>query len=401
MLRPLAERLCRDPYPVYRLLRRVSPTLRAPRGIWMLFDYESVKWALHDHETFSSRAAPPGGGPLDWLIFQDPPRHTKLRGIVTRAFTPRAIAGIEPRVRTLIHELLDSALGRPTGEMDLVADFSDRLPLLVIAEMLGIPAEDRSRFKRWSDAILHLSETLAGGERAVRAIDAYTQARAEMTPYVTDLLWRRRLEPRDDLLTRLVQAEMDGQRLTEQEMLDFFQLLLLAGSETTTNLIGNAIVCFLRYPSQLARLRQQPELWSSAIEEVLRFRSPVQAVFRTTRRDVTVHGRRIPSGALVLALLGSANRDPRQFRNPGVFDIARDPNPHVAFGHGIHFCLGAALARLEARIALPAFLERVEHFELAERSWTPRLGFHVHGPARLPLRVRTRPLARQARSSGA
>ena len=189
------------------------------------------------------------------------------------------------------------------------------------------------------------------------------------------------------MLTKLCEAEVDGDHLTEQEILGFFQLLLIAGSETTTNLLNNAILCLIEHPDQFARLRATPALMPSAIEEVLRYRSPVQWMFRATQRDVEVDGQTIPAGKLVLPIIGSANRDPQQFRDAGRFDIARDPNPHIAFGHGIHFCLGAPLSRLEARIALPDLLERLKGLELASHEpWEPRKALHVHGPARLPIR---------------
>jgi cytochrome P450 len=351
----------------------------------MVFDYEGVRRALSDLDAFSSRAAPPGGGALDWLIFFDPPRHTKLRALISRAFTPRSVAALEPRIRELSRELLDRTVER--GAMDLASDFAVPLPMMVIAEMLGVPAADRPRFVRWNDAVLGMIYTVAGGEGAARAVRDFGAATAEMAPYLTDLLARGRAAPRDDLLSRLAGAEVDGERLTEKEILSFFQLLLVAGSETTTNLINNAVLCFVENPDQLARLRAAPELLPSAIEEVLRYRSPLQAIFRQTRRDVEVHGRVIPAGKLVLAMVGSANRDPRQFPEPRRFDVARDPNPHVAFGHGPHFCLGAPLARLEGRIALADFLERVKGFRPAsDEPWEPRQAFHVHGPSRLPIR---------------
>lgn len=210
------------------------------------------------------------------------------------------------------------------------------------------------------------------------------------------MLDERRKAPKDDLLTRLVQAEVDGERLSHEEILGFFQLLLLAGSETTTNLINNAMLCFVEYPEQLARLLGRIDLLPSAIEEVLRYRSPLQWMYRATTRDVELHGHAIPAGKLVLAMIGSANRDPRQFPDAGRFDIARDPNPHIAFGHGIHFCLGAPLARLESRIALTDLLDRLRGFKLAsDEPWEPRKGLHVHGPTRLPIRFEPgRPAAR-------
>ncbi len=210
-----------------------------------------------------------------------------------------------------------------------------------------------------------------------------------MDEYLAQAIVDRRANPRDDLLTSLIVAEVDGERLSREEILGFFQLLVVAGQETTSDLINNAMLCLLENPDQLARLRAQPGLLPGAIEEVLRYRSPLQWMMRTPRRDIEIHGTRIPAGTLVLPLIGSANRDPRVFSEPHRFDIARDPNPHVAFGHGVHFCLGAALSRMEARIALGGLLARFDSFELSDPSpWPPRRALHVHGPDRLPMRFR-------------
>jgi cytochrome P450 len=381
----LSEEMRRNPYTVYDQLRGAAPVLHYTKAdFWLIFDYEGVKRALTDHDAFSSRAAPPGGGALDWLIFFDPPRHTKLRALIQRAFTPRSVAALEPRIRELSRELLAPAL--PRGEMDLAADYSVPLAVRVIAEMLGIPAADQPGMKRWVDVILTLIYAVTGGEAAARAVGEVGAVTAEMSAYLTGLLARRRAEPRDDLLTRLAEAEVDGERLTEREILSFFQLLLLAGSETTTNLVNNAILCLLEHPDQLTRLRAAPELLPSAIEEVLRYRSPAQAMFRQTRRDVEMHGQTIPAGKLVLAMIGSANRDPRQFPDASHFDVTRDPNPHLAFGLGPHFCLGAPLARLEARVALTDLLGLKGLARAGAEPWEPRQAFHVHGPARLPVR---------------
>ncbi len=376
-----SEDVRRNPFPAYEQVRKVSPVLREPQtGLWMLFDYESVKRALSDQETFSSRSSQ-----LDWMIFNGPPRHTKLRALVSQAFTPRSIANLEPRIREFTLQLLEPFSGR--GEMDLAADFAAPLPILVIAEMLGIPTSDREQFKRWNEVILNMSYTVGRrDEVATRVHDEFVAITAEMDAYLADLLAERRSAPRDDLLTRLLKAELDGQRLTHQEILGFFQLLLLAGSETTANLINNAILCFIENPEQLARLKSAPELLPSAIEEVLRYRSPLQWMLRVTTKALELHGQSIPPGQVVVPIMGSANRDPAQFRDANRFDIARNPNPHVAFGHGLHFCLGAALSRTEARIALPILLERLKDVRLASAEpWEPRKGLHVHGPARLPI----------------
>lgn len=381
----------RNPYPAYDMIRAASPTLHAPQlDLWMVFDYDGVKRVLSEHETFSSslESTSRGSGP-EWFIFFDPPRHSRLRGLISRAFTPVTVAGLEPRVRELSRELLGRAVQR--GAMDLVTDFAVPLPTAVIAEMLGLPVDDRPRFVRWSEIILRLSHFITGGPESSAAAAEYRATTVEMAGYLGDLTARRRAEPRADLLTRLVEAEVDGERLSEHEILNFVQLLLIAGTETTTNLIANAVLCFTENPTQLARLELAPEHLLVAIEEVLRYRSPVQAVFRATKRDVELHGETVPAGSLVLAMVGSANRDPKAFANAGVFDIARDPNLHVAFGHGIHFCIGAALARLEGRVALEELLGSVANITLeGDGTWPPRAALHVHGPASLPIRFEPR-----------
>ncbi|WP_437787852.1 cytochrome P450 [Sorangium sp. So ce1097] len=380
------EEMRRDPYPLYDQMRSSSPVLHvAPLDLWMIFDHEGVKRALTDHEAFSSVVTPVTGKAPDWLIFSDPPRHTKLRAIVMRAFTARSVAALEPRVREVSRELLDQQIER--GEMDLALDYAGLLPTIVIAEMLGIPLADRARFLRWSEAIVNLSYAISGGDEAERMMSEHAAAKDEMEAYLAEVLKARRRAPKDDLLTRLVEVEVDGERLTDDEILGFFQVLLAAGTETTTNLIDNAILCLIEWPEELARLRASPDVLPSAIEEVLRYRSPVQIAFREARRDVEVHGQVIPAGKLVVPVIGSANRDPQQFRDPDRFDIGRDPNPHVAFGQGVHFCLGAPLARLEARIALSDLLSRLRGLELASKEpWEPRKPLNMLGPARLPIR---------------
>jgi cytochrome P450 len=274
--------------------------------------------------------------------------------------------------------------------MDLAADFSMPLAMMVIAHMLGIPVEDMPRYKRWSDEILKLSYSLFRGADEAKAVSQFRSVTAEIKAYLPELLVERRAAAKDDLLSRLVHAEVDGERLSDEEILGFFQVLLVGGQETTTNLINNAILCFMEHPNQLARMREDIDLLPSAIEEVLRYRSPLQWVMRTPKHDVKMAGQVIPAGKLVLPIIGSANRDPRQFRDANRFDMTRNPNPHLAFGHGIHSCLGATLARLEAKIALADILERMEHFELgSDEPWPPRQALNVHGPASLPLRFTT------------
>jgi cytochrome P450 len=263
--------------------------------------------------------------------------------------------------------------------------------MMVIAEMLGIPAGDWARFSRWSEVILRLSYTVSEtkSERAMQAAEGFRKVSAEMLEYLEQLLSQRRASPRDDLLTNLALAEVDGEHLTDAEILGVFQLLLVAGTETTTNLINNAMLCFMEHPDQFARLRGAPDMLTSAVEEVLRYRTPIQWIFRATKDPVEMHGQTIPAGKLVLPMIGSANRDPRQFYDPGRFDIARDPNPHIAFGHGIHFCLGAPLSRLEARVALTELLGRLHDIaRVNDNPWEPRQALHVHGPQSLPIQFR-------------
>src|SRR4051812_13562691 len=380
MLNIFSDDVRRDPFAVYAQLRSRSPVLHEPQtGLWMVFDYAGVKRLLTDHEVFSSRH-----GPAEWMIFTDPPRHSKLRALISQAFTPRSIANLEPRIRELVRELFAKVGDK--GEMDLAADIAVPLPMMVISEMLGIPIEDGAQFQHWNDVILDMSYTVPGGAGETRVIDEFRKATVEMNEYLGRLLEERRSSPKDDLLTRLLQAEVEGDRLTQTEILGFFQLLLLAGSETTTNLINNSVLSLIEFPDQLARLRATPDLLPSAIEEVLRYRSPLQWMFRFTKSAVEMHGETIPAGKVVLAIMGSANHDAAQFNEPEHFDITRNANPHLAFGHGLHFCLGAALARLEARIALGELLRRMKNIRLASSEpWQPRKGLHVMGPTRLPI----------------
>src|SRR6185503_9959831 len=313
MMNLFSDDLRRNPYPVYDQLRSTSPVFQVPQSnLWMIFDYEGVKRALTDHETFSPRI-----GPAEWMIFMDPPRHSKLRALISQAFTPRSVSNLEPRIRKMSRALLEAAIER--GTMDLAADFAVPLPMMVIAEMLGVPIIDRPRFQRWNDVLLDMSQTIPGGERAADAVKEFGAATAEMDEYLKELLADRRAAPKDDLLTRLLEAEVDGERLSRQDIVGFFQLLLLAGSETTTNLINNAILCFIENPNQLARLRSAPDLLPSAIEEVLRFRSPLQWMIRLVKRDFEMHGQIIPAGKVALAVMGAANHDPKEFNDPARF----------------------------------------------------------------------------------
>ena len=392
MVNIFSDEARRNPYPLYDQMRSLSPLVYVPPPFngWLIFDYDGVKRALNNHELFSSRVP----APRNWFIFFDPPAHSKLRGLISQAFTPKSIAAIESHIRELSGQLLEQALQQT--EFDLAAELSVPLPMKVIARMIGIPPGDWERFKRWSDSMLKLSYARQGGEEAAEVGREFTAVTDEMNEYLTQMIAQRRAKPEEDLLTRLIEAEMEGERLSQDEILGFFQLLLIGGQETTTNLINNAILCFLENPHQLALVRSNPELLPSAIEEVLRYRSPLQWVMRTPRRDVEMHGQIIPAGKLVLPMIGSANRDPNHFTEPNRFDVRRNPNPHIAFGHGIHSCAGAALARMEARIALGDFLRMAPEFEMAGiEPWQPRRALHVHGPTNLVLRTRPRKLGAQ------
>lgn len=378
-----SDEVRRNPFPVYEKLRSVSPLLRVPPPFdaWVVLDYDGVKRVLNDHESFSSCVP----APRHWFLFLDPPVHTKLRALISKAFTPRMVANLEPRIRELSRELLDGIVGQ--GEIDLAAQYSTPLPMKVIAEMIGVPAAEWQKFRGWSDVILKLSYTRSGGDEAAAALTEFRAVTVEMTGFLGEMIEQRRLSPRDDLLSHLVEAEVDGEHLRLEEILGFFQLLVVGGQETTANLINNSVLCLIENPLERARLEADRGLLPRAIEEVLRYRSPVQWMMRTPRRDVVMHGQTLEAGKLVLPMIGSANHDPKQFSEPEKFNILREPNPHIAFGHGIHSCIGAALARMEARIALTDLLERMKNFQLAgSEPWQPRQALHVHGPARLPIR---------------
>ncbi len=384
---PLASPEAREnPHPFYAMARQAMPLLYLEQqGLWNAFLYEDCRTILRDARRFSSdfsRRLPPDDPRRErpGMLNSDPPRHTQLRDLVNKAFTPRMIAQLEPRIREIAGDLLDAVM--PAGRIDLVNDLSYPLPVIVIAEILGVPAADRANFKRWSSEIV---ASLGAGV----SMDASTvpmQTIEELRAYFTAIIEQRRAEPREDLISALIAAEIDGQHLDVQELLNFCILLLVAGNETTTNLIGNAVRCLLEHPESFDRLRAQPELWQPAIEEVLRFRSPVQATVRTATEDVELRGKTIRAGQAIVVWLASANRDPAEFPDPDRFDVTRQPNRHLAFGLGIHFCLGAPLARLEAKLVLEAVGRRLPNLRrLDGGKLDPVPGFIMHGVRSLPL----------------
>jgi cytochrome P450 len=374
-----------DPFPLYACLRNETLLFKVPPPFdaWMVLDYQGVKRVLNDHESFSSEVPSPD----NWFIFKDPPKHTRLRFPIAKAFTACTVAQLESLIRKLSDSLIDQVIDR--GEMDIVDDFAVPLAVNVIAEIMGIPKTDWRRFRAWSDVILKLSYSRGGNEEARDIVTEFGKVTAAMSDYITEVIAGRRLSPGDDLLSRLLAAEVGGPNLTHHEIVGFYQLMIVAGQETSANLISNTILCLLENPSQFALLKGKMQLLPSAIEETLRYRSPVQWVMRTPRREIQLHGRNLSPGQLVLAVIGSANHDPEQFARPEEFDIVRHPNPHLAFGGGIHFCMGAALSRMEASIALSSLFDRITDLKrVDDRRWEPRKALHVHGPTHLHLRFR-------------
>ena len=370
-----------DPYPVYRMLRDDAPVFWASMSnTWVLSRHEDVTGALLDHQRYSSIngvfPTPPDVPFLEsflpMMIMMDPPRHDALRGLVSKAFTPRRIAALEAGIDALAVSLAQGLVSN-AGRGDFIEDFAGVLPAMVIADLLGVPRQDRQQFRQWSSTLIQSNP--ARGEVA----DGLAAA-AAVYGYFADFLAERRRAPRDDLMSALVAAEIDGQRLRDDELLGFCLLLLIAGHETTTNLLGNAAVVLAADRRSRRRLAADPALIGPAVEELLRYDSPVQGLSRVLTTDATLHATTMSRGDSVLLLFGSANRDERAFTDPDIFDIGRKPEHQVAFGRGIHFCLGAALARMEARIALRALLSRlpewsVDHAEAVRLQSGPIRGY--------------------------
>jgi cytochrome P450 len=355
-----------------------------------VFRYADVNAILKDPHIWSNSFDPPGIDPDDVpeasMLGQDPPEHTRLRGLVNQAFTPRIIRRLDARMQEIAAELLDHALER--REVDLVEALTYPLPVTVIAEIIGIPPADREQFKGWSDvAVANLGNALFVPPTPER-LAQLGRLFSEMSAYFSALAEERRRAPREDLLTGLVQAELEGSRLTYEEMIQMLVLLLVAGNETTTNLIGNAVLELLEHPDACARLRTDPALLPSAIEEVLRHSSPVQMDPRRATRAVELHGHTVEKDQLAICWIGSANRDEAVFPDPDRFDITRADNHHLAFGFGPHYCLGANLARREAQIAIGTLLARTRSFARSDDAPLPiHPSIVFRGVTRLPLRL--------------
>jgi cytochrome P450 len=419
---PFSDAQRDDPYPAYAELRRHQPVMQLAKtgglgsGAFAVARYADVSFVLRHPELFSSRAmlsATSGGFasrlagsdlpageaarvaevletlPFSFaeqlrsrsLIASDPPVHGPMRSLVNRGFTPRRMAQLEARVRDIARSLLAALQGKP--DFDIVSDFFVPLPVTVIAELLGVEPERSADFKRWSDTAV---AGATGGAGAIGPVQVLEGIR-ELSRYIMDVIERRRSQPRDDLISTLIRAEEGETALSPVEVVMFTLLLLVAGNETTTNLLGNTLLALIAHPDQLARVRRDPARIPALVEEALRYDGPIQFLFRQATRDVELAGVVIPEGAMVIPLIGSADRDDAQFADAERFDVSRNTQGHLAFGLGIHFCLGASLARLEARIALEELLARYVAFEPLEPEVRYVDSYLVRGPKRLPLRA--------------
>jgi cytochrome P450 PksS len=396
-IRPFSPAFKRSPFPGYATMREETPVLRVLRpggaALWLVTRYDDVMAVLHDprfkkdyrsverEDAKGHLAAPDIWAALSrHMLASDPPDHTRLRNLVVKAFAPRLIAQQRERIQALADSLIDAVL--PRGEMDLIDDYAFPLPITVIAELLGVPAADRDRFRAWSGAVV--TDRTAPG-----ALEALMVAGQAFVTYLRDLFEERRRTPRPDLVTALVEAEEAGDRLDEAELISTVFLLLVAGHETTVNLIGNGMLALLTHPEELRRLRDDPALLAPAVEELLRFDGPVEtSTLRFASEPVEVAGVTIPRGATVMVVLSSANRDAAHFADADRLVLERSDNDHLAFGHGIHYCLGASLARLEGQIAIGTLLRRLPSLRLAvpveQLDW--RQSVLIRGMVRCPLR---------------
>ena len=388
---PMDPEFVADPYPMYHRLRAADPVHQSPLGFWVLTRYDDVVLALRDprlaKEAIPAFVAARFGltvvGAGLSMLDRDPPDHTRLRSLVNKAFTPRVVEILRPHIQQIVDGLLDRA--QDAGEMDLIEDFAYPLPVIVICEMLGVPLEDRERFKTWGLDIARGLDAIwlpPDSEVAKRSL----AARHQLAEYFRGLIALRRAEPRADMLSDLIAAEEAGDKLSEEELLATCILLLVAGHETTVNLIGNGTLALLRHPAELRRLQQDPGLIASAVEELLRFDGPVQRTARIPSEDVVIGGRTIAKGEMVMPFIGAADRDPAQFPDPDRLDITRGDNRHIAFGWGIHFCLGAPLARVEGQIAIGTLVKRLPELRLATEKPEFRQSLTLRGLSALPVR---------------
>lgn len=392
-----------NPFPFYSDMRKNRPLVYDERsGSWSVYRYNEVKHVLTNFLDFSSdftkgQAQPSSPeaqeGPFRrTLLTSDPPLHRYLRSTISSAFSASSIEALGPRIKDISNELIDKVIEE--GSMDLVRDFSYPLPVTVIAELLGIPVKDRDLFKRWADELLKSIDEVVSEEARKEADNRMQRLQKEMDDYFGNMIAKKRKTPGQDLITQLIKAETGGKRLSEGEILSFCALLLQAGHLTTVNLINNCIWSLLENPLQLQKLEGVPTLsavLTSAIEETLRYRSPVQGLARICVRETELGGKTISPGQRVITWIGSANHDEAVFSSPEEFDIMRSPNPHIAFGSGIHLCLGAPLARLEGHIALEILLSRLQNLEFGDdtRKLEPiSESLFLYGVKSLPLRFK-------------
>jgi pimeloyl-[acyl-carrier protein] synthase len=390
---PMDPEFLADPYPTYHRLRAEDPVHYSPLDFWVLTRYEDIVAVLRDPRFVKEPLAAfvaarfgvavPVGMGLS-MLDRDPPDHTRLRSLVSKAFTPRVVEGLRPRIQRIVDDLITRA--EQAGSMDLIEEFAYPIPVNVICEMLGVPVEDHERFKEWSlDIARGLDSVLLPPESDIPRRSG--AARHALSDYFRGLIAERRTAPRGDLLSALIAAEEAGDKLSEDELLATCILLLIAGHETTVNLIGNGTLALLRHPAELRRLRESPGLIGSAVEELLRYDGPVQRTARIPSTDVTIGGRTIPKGAMVMPFIGAADRDPAYFPHPDRLDLARADNRHIAFGLGIHFCLGAPLARVEGQIAIGTLVRRLPKLALDVDQPEYRQSLTLRGLKALPVRL--------------
>ena len=376
---PLDPDVHANPYPHYRLLRELNPVHMSPLGLWVVSRYRDVVPLLRDprlgHELDGDVSAQRGS-----MLVRDPPAHTRLRGLVSKAFTPRMLERLRPRIQRIVDEALEVA--RQAGEIDVIGDLAFPLPAMVISEMLGLPVEDSDQCRSWTNSISRTLDPVVSHDDADEIATDFRDFRR----YVSDQIAKRRAHPGDDLITALIVAQEAGDRLTHDELVSNVFLLFLAGEETTTNLIGNGFLALLCNPDELRRLREDPALLRSGVDELLRFDSPVQAILRTVKEPIAVGGHQMERGDRVLLLSGAANRDPEPFPEPDELDVGRPDVRHLSFGGGIHFCLGSVLARIEGRIAIGGLVNLFDDFDFDADNLRWRSHINLRGLESLPVR---------------
>ena len=383
---PYSYELHEDPYPTYRALRDHAPVYRNDAlGFWALSRHADVVAAFKDPVTFSNaegvaleRSSQAQASATASFLAMDPPRHDQMRALVSRGFTPRRVADLEQRIRALTDGYVDQFA--PAGRCDLIQDLAGKLPMAVVSELLGIREEDRDRLRTLADTVVHREDGKA------EIPPAAIQASQQMMLYFRDLVVERSQAPGGDLVSALLTSEIDGVRLAVPEVLAFLFLMVIAGNETTTKLIGNAVYWLWRHPGEREQVRRDPALIANWVEETLRYDGSTQMLARAVTRDLELHGQQLRAGDRLLLLVGAANRDERVFADPDRFDIRRDTGQHLAFGRGTHFCLGASLARLETRIALEAIQTRLPAFEIEVAGLVRVHSPNVRGFAAMPLR---------------